>query len=82
MASASGRSPQGFLNAEYEHAPGETTILGAAKVTGKVGKKWTVGLLDALTDREQAWYRNGIDQYDPQQTMYLWSILEKAGIEV
>ena len=30
----------------------------------------------------EVWYRNGIDQYDPQQTMYLWSILEKAGIEV
>ena len=64
-----GRSPQGwvdenFVTAEgggfdtidYVDSPVETTILGAAKVTGKVGKKWTVGVLDAVTDREQAWF--------------------------
>ncbi|HKR66842.1 MAG TPA: DUF5916 domain-containing protein [Thermoanaerobaculia bacterium] len=54
-----GRAPQGSLDAEWQDAPGETTILGAAKVTGKVGKGWTVGLLDALTDKEQAWFRTG-----------------------
>jgi uncharacterized protein DUF5916/cellulose/xylan binding protein with CBM9 domain len=54
-----GRSPQGSLDAEWQDAPGETTILGAAKVTGKVGKGWTVGLLDALTDQEDAWFVNG-----------------------
>lgn len=52
-----GRSPQGSVDADWQHAPGETTILGAAKVTGKVGKKWTVGVLDALTDQEEAWFR-------------------------
>jgi hypothetical protein len=52
-----GRSPQGSANAEWELAPGETTILGAAKITGKVGKKWTLGFLDALTDQEEAWFR-------------------------
>jgi hypothetical protein len=56
-----GRSPQGFIDAEYVDTPGETTILGAAKVTGKVGKGWTVGLLDALTDKEEGWYRLGTD---------------------
>ena len=30
-----------------------TTILGAAKITGKLGSKWTIGVLDALTDRER-----------------------------
>jgi Domain of unknown function (DUF5916)/Carbohydrate family 9 binding domain-like len=64
-----GRSPQGFVDpafiegrpsgVDFTDAPGETTILGAAKVTGKIGKKWTVGLLDAITDRETAWYRIG-----------------------
>ncbi|HYO75943.1 MAG TPA: DUF5916 domain-containing protein, partial [Thermoanaerobaculia bacterium] len=67
-----GRSPQGrvdtaFINEadgvfnEIDHvdAPGETTILGAAKLTGKLGNGWTVGVLDALTDREQAWFRTG-----------------------
>ncbi|MEA2489088.1 MAG: hypothetical protein QOH21_880 [Acidobacteriota bacterium] len=54
-----GRSPQGSIDSDWMDAPGETTILGAAKVTGKVGKGWTVGLLDALTDREVAWFRDG-----------------------
>lgn len=45
-----GRTP--FLN--YDGGPTETTILGAAKVTGKVGNGWTVGVLDALTQREEA----------------------------
>ena len=54
-----GRAPQGFIDADYTDSPGETTILGAAKVTGKVGKGWTVGVLDALTDKEEGWYRLG-----------------------
>jgi len=57
-----GRSPQGFLDfADHQDAPGETTILGAAKVTGKIGNGWTIGVLDALTDREQAMFRRGAD---------------------
>jgi hypothetical protein len=54
-----GRTPQGFIDADYVDSPGETTILGAAKVTGKVGKGWTVGIFDALTDQEEGWYRLG-----------------------
>lgn len=56
-----GRAPQGSMNGDWTDAPGETTILGAAKVTGKVGKGWTVGLLDALTDKEEGWYRLGTE---------------------
>jgi hypothetical protein len=33
-----------------------TTILGAAKITGKVGEGWSVGFIDALTGREFAPY--------------------------
>ncbi|HYH05528.1 MAG TPA: DUF5916 domain-containing protein [Thermoanaerobaculia bacterium] len=55
-----GRSPQGSVDADWQDAPGETTILGAAKVTGKVGNGWTVGVLDAVTDREEAWFRNDL----------------------
>ena len=55
-----GRSPQGFLGGEWQDSPGETTILGAAKVTGKVGK-WTIGVLDAVTDAEEAWFRRRDD---------------------
>ena len=51
-----GRSPQGSVNGPnvaYVDAPSQSTILGAAKVTGKTGG-WTIGLLDALTSEEDA----------------------------
>ena len=47
-----GRSPQGGTSADFSEAPGQTTILGAGKLTGKIGNGWSVGVLDALTDRE------------------------------
>ena len=48
-----GRPPQRFANGDYVDAPDASTILGAAKVTGKAGA-WTVGLLDAVTSKEEA----------------------------
>jgi hypothetical protein len=48
-----GRSPQRFVNAQFVDAPDATTILGAGKLTGKVGQ-WTVGVLNALTAAEKA----------------------------
>jgi len=51
-----GRSPQGTgnLSADFVDAPGQTTILGAAKLTGKYGDGWSLGVLDAVTNRENA----------------------------
>ncbi len=53
-----GRSPQlaGVLRqrAEYADIAEASTILGAAKVTGRTRSGWTIGLLDALTDRVDA----------------------------
>jgi len=48
-----GRSPQLGLSgdADYVQSPGGTTILGAAKLTGKTGNT-TVGALSAVTARE------------------------------
>ena len=53
-----GRLPQGTgaIDADYLESPTETTILGAAKLTGKVGKGWTIGVLDAVTAAEHAQY--------------------------
>ncbi|MFN2637424.1 MAG: DUF5916 domain-containing protein [Gemmatimonadaceae bacterium] len=48
-----GRQPQRFVDAQFVDAPDATTILGAGKLTGKVGS-WTVGLLNALTAEEKA----------------------------
>lgn len=53
-----GRSPQVSDNAytagPYADVPDNTTILGAAKLTGRTQTGWSVGVLDALTRRERA----------------------------
>ncbi len=50
-----GRAPQGFpATSGYVDAPEWSTILGAAKMTGKIGKGWNLGFMEALTQREFA----------------------------
>lgn len=50
-----GRSPQGGLPAyDYVDLPVGTHILGAAKVTGRVGEGWNIGTIHATTKREFA----------------------------
>ncbi|MGE5402860.1 MAG: DUF5916 domain-containing protein [Ignavibacteriales bacterium] len=48
-----GRTPQGEVNGEpdYEDLPKESRILGAAKLTGKIADNWSLGVLDAVTQR-------------------------------
>jgi hypothetical protein len=50
-----GREPTLEPDYDYVDIPEVTTILGAAKLTGKSGG-WSVGLLDAVTAREEARY--------------------------
>ena len=56
-----GRSPQlaGLLsgNSDFIDAAEATTILGAGKVTGRTGNGLTVGVMDAVTNREKARFR-------------------------
>lgn len=49
-----GRAPQGGppANADFVDMPGETTILGAAKITGRTASGMTLGVLTAVTDAE------------------------------
>jgi hypothetical protein len=48
-----GRSPQGSVAHEgFLDVPDRTTILGAAKVSGKISNSWSFAALGALTDRE------------------------------
>ncbi|MEA2236449.1 MAG: hypothetical protein QOC81_1173 [Thermoanaerobaculia bacterium] len=54
-----GRAPQGSPNAQFVDSPSETTILGAAKLTGKLPGGWAVGVLDALTASEDARFVSG-----------------------
>lgn len=58
-----GRSPQFYpLDSKrwedtddfYEETPQFTTIIGAAKVTGRTSKGWSIGIIEALTDEEEA----------------------------
>ena len=50
-----GRAPQRRLFG-YNHveSPSTSTIAGAAKITGRVGERWTVGVLGAATLEESA----------------------------
>ena len=49
-----GRSPQLQPDAEFSDPPTATTIFGAAKLTGKTAKGWSIGLLAAITSTEKA----------------------------
>ena len=66
-----GRSPQlaGLVGsrAEYMDATDATTILGAAKITGRTSKGLTVGLLDAVTNSETAKFRPPGSSEDVEQ---------------
>ncbi len=49
-----GRAPQGTVTRDgYASYPDRSTILGAAKITGKLGG-WNIGFINALTTREYA----------------------------
>lgn len=66
-----GRSPQlaGLVGsrAQFMDATDATSILGAAKITGRTAGGLTVGLLDAVTNRETARYRLDGDATDHTQ---------------
>ena len=48
-----GRAPQlGFLSNDFNAVPTSSTILGAAKITGRLGNGLSLGILNAVTDRE------------------------------
>ncbi len=50
-----GRSPQGSIpSADFAEIPSGTDILGATKVSGKLGDSWNVGTIQAVTGREYA----------------------------
>ncbi len=49
-----GRPPQGALqqSTDYAEIPDVTRILGAGKLTGKIGDNWSLGVLSAATERQ------------------------------
>ncbi len=51
-----GRGPQGSLpsGTQYSDRPTASTILAAAKLSGRTSNGWSLGFLEAVTDREKA----------------------------
>ncbi len=60
-----GRAPHGSLpDADFTDVPSGTRILGAAKLTGKLGNSWNFGTIQAVTGREYARLSNaGMTSY-------------------
>jgi len=60
-----GRPPVGRVSSEgYVDIPDAATILGAAKLTGKPGRGWNIGMISAFTQREYA----DIDLYGARES--------------
>ena len=60
-----GRSPQGYPNAPsgaYVDMPQNTTILGAAKFSGKTKNGWSIGVLESVTAKGYAEIDNNGDR--------------------
>jgi len=50
-----GRAPQGYpVHEGYADIPDRSTIIGAFKLTGKLGAGWNIGVINAVTAREYA----------------------------
>ena len=62
-----GRRPRGSVPASAVHddVPERTTILGAAKLTGRTASGWSIGALAALTDQETARYSDTLGVVHP-----------------
>jgi len=60
-----GRSPQGYpetVDGEFVDQPANTTILGAAKFSGKTKSGWSIGILESVTGKEFAKIDNNGDR--------------------
>ena len=74
-----GRSPArslGGSNFTFVDAPLETTIATAAKLTGRTKNGWSIGVLDALTLREEAQFldasgNRGVATVEPQSNFFV-----------
>lgn len=74
-----GRPPRGNImnpDAVYGDYPQETTILAAAKISGKTSSGWSLGVLDAFTAEESALYRDADNEeyshpVEPQANVFV-----------
>lgn len=62
-----GRAPRGDISRDgYVNYPDWTTILGAAKISGKIGNGWNIGFINALTAREYAEIDSGGECFEEE----------------
>ncbi|TFH01961.1 MAG: hypothetical protein E4H13_03450 [Calditrichales bacterium] len=62
-----GRTPQGSLpDHDYADVPNGVRLLGAAKLTGRIGADWNIGMIHAVTDREYGRYQSDGKQYESE----------------
>jgi len=62
-----GRVPQGSLpDYDYADTPDGTRILGATKLTGKVGSGWNIGTVQAVTARGMAELERDGDRFEAE----------------
>ena len=62
-----GRAPQGSLpDHDYASVPDGTSIIGAAKLSGKIGEGWNIGMLNAVTMREYAELDNEGNRFEAE----------------
>ena len=52
-----------LMEDEYADVPDNTTILGAAKITGKTPTGWSLGILSSVTSKESADIQSGANSY-------------------
>lgn len=68
-----GRPPQlgGYVAgiSSYADVPDNTSILGAAKITGRTQSGYTIGVLNAVTGKERALYTDATGQSDSTQVV-------------
>jgi hypothetical protein len=78
-----GRAPQGAAPEGFVDVPGATTILGAAKLTGKSAGGWSVGVLEAVTGEESARWSNadgwGRQKVEPPTSYFVGRAHRDAG---
>ena len=68
-----GRPPQGSLpSADFVEEPDGTSILGAVKLTGKIGNGWNIGALSAFTARETADLQLNGDRFQTEVEPYTY----------
>ena len=74
-----GRRPQGFApgDALFRDIPESSTILGAAKLSGRTASGWSIGVLDAVTAAEEARYvdAEGLERRAPVEPLTNYGVV-------